>query len=341
MSEIKFQLDYKLALTEIKQQIQTTQLRAMLAVNLDLLRLYWHIGQTLVSLQQAQGWGAAVVEQMAADLQSEYPGILGFSRNSLFAMRQFYLFFSPRFEVIPQPVGQLPWGHIRVLMAKTKDIDIALFYAIACIENGWSRNILELQLEQKLHLRQGAAPNNFKAALPAPHSEFAQQTLKDPYLFDFLTLSEKALERDVENQLVANITQFLLELGKGFAFLARQYPLEVNQRSYVLDLLFYHTRLKCYVVIELKTGEFKPEYIGKMNFYLSAVDDLLRTEGDQPSIGLILCKDKNHLDVEYALRDVNKPIGVSSFITKEIPLDVQAQLPTVAEIEQELARVNQ
>jgi predicted nuclease of restriction endonuclease-like (RecB) superfamily len=251
-------------------------------------------------------------------------------------MRQFYLFFSPGFEVVPQPVGQLPWGHIRTILGKIKDVDIALFYAVACAENGWSRSILDLQIEQSLHLRQGLAPSNFKAVLPSPQSELAQQTLKDPYIFDFMTLSQQAVERDVENQLVANITRFLLELGKGFAFLGRQYSLEVNNRSYFLDLLFYHTRLKCYVVIELKTGEFKPEYVGKINFYLSAVDDLLRSEGDQPSIGLILCKNKERLDVEYALRDVNKPIGVSSFITKEIPMDIQAQLPTVAEIEAQL-----
>lgn len=226
---------------------------------------------------------------------------------------------------------------MRTLLGKTKDIDIALLYSIECVENGWSRAVLELQIEQELHLRKGSAPNNFQAALPAPQSELAQQTLKDPYIFDFLILSTQAVERDVENQLISHITRFLLELGKGFAFLGRQYALEVNGRSYFLDLLFYHTRLKCYVVIELKIGEFKPEYVGKVNFYLSAVDDLLRSSGDQPTIGIILCKDKDRFDVEYALRDVNKPIGVSSFITKNIPVDVQSQLPTVEEIEQELS----
>ncbi len=337
MSLITVHVDYRLALGEIKQRIQTTQMRAVLAANNELVSLYWYIGQKIVTLQQAQEWGGAVVDEMAKDLQAEHPGIQGFSRTSLFAMRQFYLFLSHRFTIVPQPVGQLPWGHIRTILSKIKDVDVALFYAAACAENGWSRSILSLQIEQGLHLRQGLAPSNFKAVLPSPQSELAQQTLKDPYMFDFLTLSQRAVERDVENQLVANITRFLLELGKGFAFIGRQYPLEVNNRSYFLDLLFYHTRLKCYVVVELKTGEFKPEYVGKINFYLSAVDDLLRGEGDQPSIGLILCKDKNRLDVEYALRDVNKPIGVSSFITKEIPMDIQTQLPTVAEIEEELA----
>lgn len=336
MGEISLSIPYRQELEEIKQRIRAAQTRAILAVNREILDLYWHIGRSIVGLQKSQGWGGAVVEQMSADLQAEHPGIQGFSRTSLFAMRQFYLFFSPRYEVVPQPVGQLPWGHVRTLLGKTKDIDIALLYSIECAENGWSRAVLELQIEQAMHLRKGNAPSNFQAVLPAPQSDLAQQTLKDPYIFDFLTLSSKAVERDVENQLISHITRFLLELGKGFAFLGRQYALEVNGRSYFLDLLFYHTRLKCYVVIELKIGEFKPEHVGKMNFYLSAVDDLVRSSGDQPTIGIILCKDKDRLDVEYALRDVNKPIGVSSFITKSIPIEVQSQLPTVEEIEQEL-----
>ena len=336
MNLIGVNADYRIALSEIKQRIQASQTRAVLSANYELLSLYWYIGQKIVLLQQAQGWGGAVVEQMAADLQVEHPGVHGFSRTSLFAMRQFYLFFSPTSDFIPQAVGQLPWGHIRTILSKIKEIDIALFYAGKCLENGWSRSILNLQIEQGLHLRQGLAPSNFQSVLPTPQSELAQQILKDPYVFDFLALSQEAVERDVENQMVANITKFLLELGRGFAFLGRQYPLDVNGTNYFVDLLFYHTRLKCYVVIELKFGEFKPEYVGKINFYLSAVDDLLRADGDQPSIGLILCKDKDCLDVEYALRDVNKPIGVSSFITKDIPLDIQSQLPTVAEIEQQL-----
>lgn len=330
--------DYLQALGEIRQRIRAAQTKAVLAANYEMLSVYWFIGSKIVALQQAQGWGSAVVEQMAADLRREHPGVQGFSRTSLFAMRQFYLFLSPRYEIVPQLVGQLPWGHIRTILGKTKEIDVALFYAAECAENGWSRSILELQMEQELHLRQGVAPGNFQHTLPSPQSELVQQTLKDPYIFDFLTLSKQAVERDIEKQLVANITRFLLELGKGFAFLGSQYALEVNGRTYFLDLLFYHTRLKCYVVVELKTGEFKPEYVGKINFYLSAVDDLLRSEQDQPSIGLVLCRNKNRLDVEYALRDINKPIGVSSFITKEIPMDIQTQLPSVAEIEEELSK---
>ena len=336
MSEITQHTDYRQALAAIKQRIQVTQTRAVLAVNTELLNLYWDIGRQLDAWQRERAWGSAVVEQMALDLQTSYPGMKGFSRTSLFAMRQFYAFFSPQFEVVPQAVGQMPWGHIRTLLAKIKSVELVLLYAQACIEHGWSRTVLEWQIEQRFHERAGKVVGNFAHTLPLPHSELVQQSLKDPYVFDFLTLTPQAVERDIENQLVAQITRFLLELGKGFAFLGRQYPLAVNNRDYFLDLLFYHTRLKCYVVIELKAGEFKPEYIGKLNFYLSAVDDQLRAADDNPSIGLILCKDKDRLDVEYALRDINKPMGVSSFITKDIPLSVQSQLPTIQEIENEL-----
>lgn len=339
MTALAHHTDYRQGLEDIKRRIQSAQTRAVLAANTELLQLYWDIGRQLAQWQKERDWGTAVVEQMATDLQSAYPGIKGFSRPSLFAMRQFYAFFSPRFgqfEFVSQPVRQIPWGHIRTLLVKVKSVDEALLYAQACVDNGWSRSVLTLQVEQRYHERIGQAASNFAKALPAPQSELVQQSLKDPYVFDFLTLQADAVERDIENQLVAHITRFLLELGKGFAFLGRQYALQVNGHDYFLDLLFYHARLKCYVVIELKAGAFKPEYVGKLNFYLSAVDDLLRTEGDQPTIGLILCKDKDHLDVEYALRDIHKPMGVSSFITKDIPLDVQSQLPSVQEIEDEL-----
>lgn len=341
MTEITRHTDYRQALAAIKQRIQTSQTRAVLAVNAELLSLYWDIGRQLDVLQRERAWGSAVVEQMALDLQATYPGMKGFSRTSLFAMRQFYAFFSPQFEIVPQPVGQIPWGHVRTLLSKVKSVDQVLLYAQACTEHGWSRTVLEWQIAQRFHERAGQAVGNFAKTLPAPQSELVQQSLKDPYVFDFLTLAPQAVERDIENQLVAQITRFLLELGKGFAFLGRQYPLVVNGRDYFLDLLFYHARLKCYVVIELKAGAFKPEYVGKLNFYLSAVDDQLRAADDQPTIGLILCKDKDKLDVEYALRDIHKPMGVSSFITKDIPLSVQSQLPTVEEIETELTALIQ
>lgn len=232
-----------------------------------------------------------------------YPGVSGFSRTNLFAMRQMVLFFGPDAEIVPQAVGQLPWGHIRVIMAKTKELSIAEYYAKATLEYGWTRDVLVMQIEQKLHEREGKAVSNFKTVLPKPQSDLAQQTLKDPYLFDFLTLEKDVKEREIERQLVQHIARFLLELGKGFAFMGSQYHIHINKKDYYLDLLFYHVQLRCFVVIELKSGEFKPEYAGKINFYLSAVDDLMRSENDQPSIGIVLCKDRDRLDVEYALRD--------------------------------------
>ena len=271
MTALAHHTDYRQGLEDIKRRIQSAQTRAVLAANTELLQLYWDIGRQLAQWQKERDWGTAVVEQMATDLQSAYPGIKGFSRPSLFAMRQFYAFLSPRFgqfEFVSQPVRQIPWGHIRTLLVKVKSVDEALLYAQACVDNGWSRSVLTLQIEQRYHERIGQAASNFAKALPAPQSELVQQSLKDPYVFDFLTLQADAVERDIENQLVAHITRFLLELGKGFAFLGRQYALQVNGRDYFLDLLFYHARLKCYVVIELKAGAFKPEYVGKLNFYL-------------------------------------------------------------------------
>ena len=304
-NEIARNPDYLQTLQAIKQRIQTARLRAMHAANTELLHLYWDIGRQLSMWQSERGWGAAVVEQMARDLQADNPGITGFSRTSLFAMRQMYAFFSPRFEFVPQPVGQMPWGHVRTLLAKVKAVDTALLYAQACMEHGWSRTVLEWQIEQRFDERVGKSISNFAKTLPAPQSELAQQSLKDPYVFDFLTIAPQAVEHDIENQLVAQITRFLLELGKGFAFLGRQYPLSVNGKDYFLDLLFYHTRLKCHVVVELKAGAFKPEYVGKLNYYLSAVDDLLRAPDDRPSIGLLLCKDTRN-EILYGLNQADK-----------------------------------
>jgi predicted nuclease of restriction endonuclease-like (RecB) superfamily len=331
--------DYIKFLTDLKGRIHASQMRAALAANSELISLYWHIGKSIIRLQKEKGWGNAVVEQLSSDLKKDYPGVSGFSRTNLFAMRQMYLFFSPTSEFVPQVVGQLPWGHIRVILAKIKDQSIAEFYLKSAMEFGWARDILEMQIEQKLYERQGKAITNFTEALPKPQSDLAQQTLKDPYIFDFLTLEKDAQEKDIENQLVKQIVKFLLELGKGFAFIGQQYPLQVGEKEYYLDLLFYHIKLKCFIVIELKSGEFKPEYAGKVNFYLSAVDDLMRSEKDNPSIGIILCKNKEKINVEYALRDINKPIGVSSFHFNEIPADIQTQMPTVEQIERELTTI--
>lgn len=291
----------------------------------------------MVEKQQTTRWGNAMVEKPAIDLKHEFPGISGFSRTNRFAMRQFYLFYSPLNKKVPQPVGQIPWGHTRLILNKIKNTEEALFYAKSILENNWSRNILALQIERNLYERQGKAITNFSNTLPSPQSDLAKETLKDPYVFDFLTLGKDTQELEIENQLLKHVTKFLLELGKGFAFIGKQFQLEVNTKTYYLDLLFYPIKLRCFVVIELKTGEFKPEYAGKLNFYLSAVDDTLKSEHDNPTVGIILCKSKDKIDVEYALRDIGKPIGVSNFeITEIIPEKLQSNLPTVKQLEEEL-----
>lgn len=256
-------------------------------------------------------------------------------------MRQFYQFYKSLGEKVPQAVGQIPWGHNRLILNKVKSIEKAIFYVQNAIENGWSRNILESQIESNLFERQGKSLTNFQSTLTNPHSDLAKQALKDPYIFDFLTIENGVQELEIERQLVSHVTKFLLELGKGFAFIGRQYEIQIGNKTRYLDLLFYHIRLRCFVVIELKGGEFEPEFAGKMNYYLSAVDDILKAETDNPTIGIILCKSKERIDVEYALRDFGKPIGVSNFkITEIIPKDILSELPTVEQIENELTNNN-
>jgi predicted nuclease of restriction endonuclease-like (RecB) superfamily len=328
--------DYTIWLHEIKSQIKSSQIKAVLSAQSELIKLYWYIGKSIVSQQEANNWGSSVVERLSKDLNSEFPDMTGFSRTNLFAMRQFYIFYKNHFEFIPQLVGQIPWGHNRLILDKIKKQDEALFYITQTIENGWSRNILGMQIASNLFKRQGNAITNFQKTLIKPQSDLADQTLKDPYIFDFLTLQKNAKENEIESQLLKHITKFLLELGKGFAFIGQQYKFEVNCKTYKIDLLFYHIKLKCYVVIELKTGEFEPEFAGKLNFYLSAIDDILKNNSDNPSIGIILCRTRDKIEVEYALRDIGKPIGVSEFLIKEIPIEIESELPTIEEIENEL-----
>jgi predicted nuclease of restriction endonuclease-like (RecB) superfamily len=329
--------EYSDWLNSIKVQIHNSQIKAALSVNAELISLYWNIGKSIVEKQEIQGWGNSVVEKLSKDLKTHLNNINGFSRTNLFAMRQLYLFYKQHSEFVPQAVGQIPWGHNRLILNKIKDVKQALFYIQSAIENGWSRNILELQIEGNLFERQGNAITNFQNTLTKPQSELAEQTLKDPYIFDFLTLEKDAHELEIERQLVAHVTKFLLELGKGFAFIGRQYELQIGKKTRYLDLLFYHIRLRCFVVVELKGGEFEPEFAGKMNYYLSAVDDILKTGTDNPTIGIILCRSKEKIDVEYALRDFGKPIGVSNFmITEIIPNNLKSELPTVEQIENEL-----
>ena len=329
-------LGYLPLLEELKNRIRTAQTRAAISVNRELVGLYWQIGLQILSAQKMQGWGTKVVKKLSADLSEAFPEMKGFSPRNLDYMLAFAKAW-PEEEVLQQLVAKLPWGHNLRLMEAIDDSQTRKWYAEQAIANGWSRSVLSLQIQSRLHERQGAGPTNFAATLSAPQADIAANILKDPYNFDFLSLGNEASEREIENALVTHVRKFLLELGVGFAFVGNQYRLEVAGEDFFLDLLFYHVRLHCYVVIELKAGKFKPEHAGKLNFYLSAVDDLLRTEGDAPSIGLILCQDKNRVFAEYALRDVNKPIGVSSYdLTASLPDKVRTALPTIEELEEEL-----
>jgi predicted nuclease of restriction endonuclease-like (RecB) superfamily len=339
MAQLSLPIEYSSFLEELKARIQSAQIKAALSINQQLLALYWDLGKLIVERLRTSGWGEAIVEQLSKDLSAAFPDLKGFSRTNLYAMRQWYLFYGQG-ETVPQVVGQIPWGHNRLILDKIKDQAEALFYAKACFENGWSRNLLAHQIDLKLYHRQGKATTNFDRALPAGESDLAQQTLKDPYVFDFLSVGNQAHEREVEKALVDHITKFLLELGAGFAFLGRQYHLEVDGEDYYLDLLFYHVKLHCYVVIELKVGEFKPEYAGKVNFYLSALDSQVKSPADKPSIGLILCRsNQRKVTAEYALRDMNKPIGIAEYrITEAIPEHLRTELPTIEELEAELRK---
>ncbi|MCC6841129.1 MAG: DUF1016 family protein [Flavobacteriales bacterium] len=330
---------YAELLAALKERIRAAQLRAVIAVNHELVTLYWHIGKEIMERQGKQGWGAKVVERIARDLHREFPGMGGFSRSNLLYMRAFAEAY-PKASIVQQLVGQIPWGHNVLLMAKVKRPEHRLWYAQATIANGWSRAVLDAQIATHAHRRQGKAITNFKRTLPAGRSDLAQQALKDPYTFEFLGIAEGMRERDLEQALVAHIRKVLLELGAGFAFVGRQVPLKVGRKDYFVDLLFYHLKLRCYVVVDLKMEAFEPEHAGKMNFYLTAVDERMRHPDDKPSIGLLLCKDNDKLVVEYALRDVAKPIGVAEWRTRlvsTLPKKLRGTLPSVKEIERELA----
>jgi len=323
-------------LEELKNEIRQSRLKATMAVNAAMLSLYWRIGKTILEQQAASGWGAKVVDRLAADLRKDFPDMQGLSPRNLKYMRKFAETY-PDAAFVQQPAAQIPWFHHCALLDKVKEPEARLFYMQKAQEHGWSRDILTLQIQSNLFARQSKAITNFEQRLPNPQSDLAQQILKDPYIFDFLSLREDYHEKDLENALIEHITKFLLELGAGFAYVGKQYHLEVGQEDFYLDLLFYHTKLHCYIVIELKRGKFKPEYAGKLNFYLSVVDDKLRTAGDQPSIGLLICQDKDKVVAEYALKDVNKPIGVTQYqLTESIPENLKGSLPTIEDLEREL-----
>jgi predicted nuclease of restriction endonuclease-like (RecB) superfamily len=351
-------------LTALKARVRSAQLQAAARVNHELISLYWDIGRSIVEGQRDRGYGKQVVEQLAADLQAEFPGLAGFSPLNVWRMRAFYEAYADDGRILsqpvtelapaivqqpvapsddgpPEPMASLPWGHNLLLLHKLKSPTDRRWYAQAAVEHGWSRSVLAVQIAQRAHRRAGKAVTNFAATLPPPQSDLAQQTLRDPYVFDFLTLSTAARERELEQGLIDHVQQFLVSLGAGFAFVGRQVHLEVGGEDYYLDLLFYHLKLRCFVVIDLKAREFTPEAAGKMNFYLSAVDAQLRHRDDQPSIGLLLCREKNRLTVEYALRDVKKPIGVAEWRTRlvaSLPTKLRSSLPTVAQIEASLGR---
>lgn len=345
--------DYPAALSDLKQLIAKAQARAALAVTGELIGLYWRVGKTIVQRQAHAGWGTAVVERLAFDLRQAFPGLEGFSPRNIWRMRQFYLAWSMQVtdtavsesrargstQRPPRVVAELPWGHNIVLLQQVDDHAAQRWYAEAARTNGWSRSVLQAQITKRAHARQGKAATNFTRALGKPHAALAEQALKDPYNFDFLTVGRKASERVVERELLLHIRDFLLELGAGFAFIGSQVKLVVGGTGYFLDLLFYHVKLRAHVVVELKATAFKPEHAGQMNFYLAAVDDLLKHPEDQPTIGLLLCKSRDRLRVEYALRSIAAPIGVAEYQTKlleSLPKSLEGSLPTVEEIEAEL-----
>ena len=366
------EISYLAFLQEVKTLIREGHQKAAFSLNATLVKTYWNLGQRIAQKQSLFEGRNNYVEQLAKDLRAEFPEMKGFSRSNLFYVRKFYQFYSsssvqqvvglneiqPDFISVRQPVAleendsvqqgvrlnnmlaSVPWGHNVVIINKLKDAKEVLFYLEQTIENNWSRSILVLQIEQDLYRRQGKATTNFQKTLPEKQALLAEQILKDPYNFGFLTLESKVQELDLERQLTKHITKFLLELGKGFAFIGRQYPLQVGDKDYRMDLLFYHIRLRCFVVVDLKVVEFEPEFAGKMNFYLSVVDDQIKTIDDQPSIGIILCKNKNKLEVEYALQGMIKPIGVSEFtVTQALPTELKSTLPTVEEFENELNKI--
>jgi predicted nuclease of restriction endonuclease-like (RecB) superfamily len=338
MSDLIFSSkSYHDLLSLLKGRIRIAQVRAASAVNQELVLLYWGIGKEILTRQKTEGWGAKVIDQLAKDLHHAFPGVQGFSPRNIKYMRALAEAW-PDEAIVQAPLAQLTWYHNLTLLEKVKSPAERLWYARQAIEHGWSRNVLVMHIESGLYRRQGKAVTNFQATLPPPQSDLAQQLLKDPYNFDFLTLTAEAHERDLEQGLIGHLRSFLLELGVGFAFVGNQVPLEVGGEDFKLDLLFYHLKLRCYVVIDLKMTPFKPEYAGKMNFYLSAVDDMLRHPDDQQSIGLILCKTKSGIVAEYSLRDMGKPLGISVFEHLEkLPEQLKGMLPTIEEIEAELS----
>jgi predicted nuclease of restriction endonuclease-like (RecB) superfamily len=359
--------EYHNWLTEWKKRIQSAQIKAAMNVNSELLNLYWELGHDIVTKQEKSEWGDGLIPRFSKDLKNAFPYMKGFSRTNLFYIRKWFLFYknsisiaqqaagqlqNPQNQIVQQVAGQLqnvdnelltvfftiPWGHHQVILDKSSDISEAIFYLKKTLQNNWSRDVLKLEMKQNLFSRQGKAITNFEKTLPKYQSDLAVETLKNPYNFDFLNMGEEALERDIEQAMMQHVEKVLLELGQGFALVGRQFKITVEEKDYFIDLLFYHTLLHAYVVVDLKGGTFKPEYAGKLNFYCSAVDDLIRTKPDQSTIGLILCRETGKQTiVEYALRNIQTPIGVTEFaLTQILPENLKNILPTTEQLEREL-----
>ena len=323
-------------LGELKTQIHEAQQRAVQAVNLELVGLYWKIGQAILIRQKSQGWGTKVVDRLAHDLRAAFPDMQGFSVRNLKYMRAFATAW-PDETFVQAVLHKLPWYHHLALLDKLPGPGTRKWYAAKAIEHNWSRNVLVMQIESKLLERSGKAETNFALTLPKPQSDLARESLKDPYRFDFLGLTEEAQERAIETALVKHVTEFLLELGAGFAFVGRQVLLDVAGDEFFIDLLFYHLKLRCYVVVELKGGKFKPEHLGQLSFYLTAVDEQVKHLQDGPTIGLLLCKSKNKVVAEYALRGQAQPLGVAEYqLVESLPAELQTSLPSIEQIEREL-----
>ena len=331
--------DYTAWLGQLKSRFRHVQLKAAVAVNTELLRFYWELGADILSRQASQPWGSGFLARLSQDLMQDFPEVKGFSLRNLKYIRQWRAYWQEA-AIGQQAVAQLlsiPWGHNLTIIGKCQSHTEALYYVQQTLAHGWSRAVLTHQIESGLWQREGKAINNFVSTLPAPQSDLAAQVLKDPYIFDFLSLTPEYNERELESALTDHITHFLLELGAGFAYMGRQVPLQVGEREFFLDLLFYHTRLHCHVVVELKTVDFEPEFAGKLSFYLKAVDEQLRGPRDAPSIGLLLCKSKDQLVAEYALSDIHKPLGLASYqLSRDLPEALRGKLPSIEQWQAEL-----
>ncbi|MCL1867925.1 MAG: PDDEXK nuclease domain-containing protein [Paludibacter sp.] len=361
--------DFKQWIIDLKLRIRQSQIKAAIKVNAEMLRLYWDLGRDIVVRQMDSSWGSGFFEQLSRELKAEFPDMKGFSERNLFNMKQFYLFYNQDNTISQQvvaeldniisqqlvakknsqihlhftdefekhPIAQIPWGHHIQIFTKCKSVEEALFYVQKTIKNGWSRSMLMNFMETDLYSSQAKALNNFDRLLPDLQSDLAKEVLKDPYNFDFLMLTENYKEKELEDALIANITKFLLELGHGFAYLGKQYPIKIGNRERNIDLLFYHLDLRCYVVIELKTKEFEPEHTGKLGYYIAAVNNQMKKEIDNPTVGLLICKTKNNIDVQYSLESMNQPIGISQYtLSKLVPDNFKSSLPSIEDIEREL-----